>query len=315
MTQTIDALISALRDMPEITPIRLNLEENILFTGSGDSLASGLVSSRKGGRVCSSGDIEWMEELPVNTEVLVGVSNSGTSGATIRALRRARECGVRTVAVTATEDSVMAKEANELQLIPQLDIDEQVPVAGHLTLSFGVASLSGYDVFGISRKLADTLDSLKPEIETSLTRLPANLPEAMTVLSLPELRSAGNFATLKFIEAVGIAARDVPLEESGHVDYFIGSQPHLVLSLRGKHGQNRFDRLERALQENGQTVVPIDFSKIAGDDEVQGDLLRELAAAVFVTFLAIGAAQRWERRPFRGGEVNMDASHIKIDIG
>ncbi|MFF5290902.1 hypothetical protein [Paractinoplanes globisporus] len=45
------------------------------------------------------------------------------------------------------------------------------------------------------------------------------------MLTLPDLRAAGDIWSLKLIEATGLAARSVPLEESGHVDYFVGPQP------------------------------------------------------------------------------------------
>ncbi|MDU5569392.1 SIS domain-containing protein [Actinomyces sp.] len=315
MTQSIDALINALNSMPEVAATTIESNKNVVYTGCGDSLASAYVASRKGARAYSAGDIEWMEEIPAKTDVMVGISNSGTSGATIRALRRASEQGCETVAITASPDSVMASEAKELQLIPPLLVEEQVPVAGHLALAIGVAATCGYSVEGIAKKVAVGIEKMKPVINETVAKLPKNMPSAITVLSLPELRSAGNFATLKFMEATGIAARDVPLEECGHVDYFVGPQDHLVLSMRGTRGKARFERLERALDENGQSIIPIDFDLISdGGKEPIDDLVRELVAAVVVTFISIEAATLWNRPPFRGGAVNMDASHIKIEI-
>lgn len=315
MTQSIDALINALNSMPEVAATTIESNKNVVYTGCGDSLTSAYVASRKGARAYSAGDIEWMEEIPAKTDVMVGISNSGTSGATIRALRRASEQGCETVAITASPDSVMASEAKELQLIPPLLVEEQVPVAGHLALAIGVAATCGYSVEGIAKKVAVGIEKMKPVINETVAKLPKNMPSAITVLSLPELRSAGNFATLKFMEATGIAARDVPLEECGHVDYFVGPQDHLVLSMRGTRGKARFERLERALDENGQSIIPIDFDLISdGGKEPIDDLVRELVAAVVVTFISIEAATLWNRPPFRGGAVNMDASHIKIEV-
>lgn len=315
MTQSIDALINALNNMPEVAATTIESNKNVVYTGCGDSLASAYVASRKGARAYSAGDIEWMEEIPAKTDVMVGISNSGTSGATIRALRRASEQGCETVAITASPDSVMASESKELQLIPPLRVEEQVPVAGHLALAIGVAATCGYSVEGIAKKVAVGIEKMKPVINETVAKLPKNMPSAITVLSLPELRSAGNFATLKFMEATGIAARDVPLEECGHVDYFVGPQDHLVLSMRGARGKARFERLERALDENGQSIIVIDFDLISdGGKEPIDDLVRELVAAVVVTFISIEAATLWNRPPFRGGAVNMDASHIKIEV-
>jgi hypothetical protein len=112
---------------------------------------------------------------------------------------------------------------------------------------------------------------------------------------------------LKLIEATGVSVRTTALEESGHVDYFIGPQPHLALQLIGGAGQQRFDRLQQALEHAGQTVQQIQIGTAASG------LLRELCGAVFASLFAGGAAKRWGRPPFRGGAVNMDASHIKLD--
>lgn len=315
MTQSIDSLVAALETMPDVEATRIDPDLNVVYTGCGDSLASAYVATRRGGRAFSAGDIEWMEELPQRADVLIGISNSGTSGATIRALRRAREAGLQTVAITSSSESVMAREASELQLIPAFGVTEDVPVAGHLALAIGVGATCGYPVNAIAKRVAKGVESIRSTVERVAKQLPDHAPYAMTVLSLPELKSAGNFATLKFMEATGIAARDVPLEECGHVDYFVGPQEHLVLSMRGLCGRARFERLERALAENGHTVIPIDFSHICdGDVCAQADLVRELVAAVAVTFIAIEAAEKWNRPPFRGGAVNMDASHIKIEI-
>lgn len=314
--QKLDDLIVALENMADIEVSGDGAAPDAaVYTGSGDSLASAYVASRTGGRAMSSGDIQWMEEVPAQAKTLVGISNSGTSGATIRALRRGAEEGLRTIAVTSSPDSVMAKEASEVQLIAPLDLHEDVPVAGHIVLALGVAAAAGYDTTGAGKKLAEELKNLKGLIEDTVEALPAELPAAMTILSLPELRSAGNFFTLKLMEATGAAARDVPLEESGHVDYFIGPQPHLVLSMIGTRGKPRFERLEQALSANGQTCVSVDLSAVAdGDNSLEADLVRDLAGAVVATFVSIGAAKKWNRPPFRGGEVNMDASHIKIEI-
>ena len=69
--------------------------------------------------------------------------------------------------------------------------------------------------------------------------------------------SAAERKAIELIEAVGISVRTVALEESGHVDYFIGPQPHLALQLIGGAGRPRFDRLHQALEHTGQTVQQI----------------------------------------------------------
>lgn len=315
MSQTLGALVDAIKKMPKIEPYSRAPLENAIYVGSGDSLASAYIALRYGHWAVSSGDIEWMEEIVPNKKTMVGISNSGTSGATIRALRRAKSAGMETLAITSSPDSPIAQE-NDSQLIPPLQVDEVVPIAGHLVLGLGVAATVGLNTEKTKEILLEGLQDADELIQATTKALPDEKPDSISVLSLPELRSGANFCTLKFMEATGTAARDVPLEECGHVDYFIGPDPHLTISIRGRAGAKRFDRLEEAMAHTGQTVLPIKFESIPDNpiDRPETDLARDLLAAIVTTFVAKGAAEKWERPPFRGGAVNMDAAHIKIEI-
>lgn len=308
-TAQLTAIRSSLDAVADVQPSTASpLPVGSVFVGSGDSLSSALLASAYGHRAMSSGDITWTGELPAATTAVVGISHSGTSGATVRALRIAREAGVRTIAITSNPDSPLADEADELQLVPSLGIDEEIPVGGHLMLSLGVAAVSGQDTAGATGALSQALSGLDAAVDAAVAQLPTSAPSSVSVLTLPDLRGAGDFFMLKLIEATGISVRTVALEESGHVDYFIGPQSHLALQLVGGVGQQRFDRLLQALEHTGQTVQQIQIG--AGDRD---GLLRELTGAVFASLLSGAVAKRWGRPPFRGGAVNMDAAHIKLD--
>ena len=283
-----------------------------VFVGSGDSLSSAMLATAYGHRAVSAGDITWTGTVPAGARAVVGISHSGTSGATVRALRIARDRGLRTVAITSNPDSPLATEAAELQPVPSLEVAEQIPVSGHLMLGLGVAAVTGQDTIAATSALAQALDGLDTAVDEAAGTLPIDAPQAVSVLTLPDLRGTGDFFMLKLIEATGVAVRTVPLEESGHVDYFIGPQPHLALQLVGGVGRQRFDRLRAALEHTGQTVLQIQIgaeTTLSGRDQ----LLREYTGAVFGSLFAAAAARRWARSPFRGGAVNMDASHIKLD--
>ncbi|MDO5372278.1 MAG: hypothetical protein Q4F10_02395 [Corynebacterium glutamicum] len=313
--QQLKDFVYALRQLGEIEITNVDkVVGNVIYTGCGDSLASSYLAQSRGSRAMSAGDIEWMESIPPNTDTLVGISLSGTSGAPIRALRRARDAGITTLAVTSDEETPLGQAANFVQALPRLDVKEELPVAGHVVLSLGVAATLGIDVNGIAQELADRLETHGQQIiDEFLAQIPKNIPGAVSVLSLPDLRSGANFWTLKFMEGCGLPARDVPVEESGHVDYFIGPQEHLIVSLLGRAGKGRFDRLCQALEANGMTVISLDFGSVVPQNDNRSDLLRELFAAVVGTYAIVSAAKFWGRPPFRGGEVNMDASHITIE--
>lgn len=315
MTQTIESLQRGLNNWIPPTTLQEPVN-NACFTGSGDSLASSYAATRYGHLALSAGDIEWMEELPRGRNTIVGISNSGTSGATIRALRRARRAGLKTVAITSQPESPMGEE-NPTVLIPPLIIDETIPVSGHLVLALGVAATLSLDAELIRDMVITGMKAVPELVDSILSALPETTPHSCGVLSLPELRSAGNFWSLKIIEATGVATRDVPLEECGHVDYFVGPQSHVTFSVIGRAGRDRFSRLQQALVHAGHRVISADLLSILPDatsNQNERDYARDLLAAVVGTFVAKDAATRWQRPPFRGGAVNMDAAHIKIEI-
>ncbi|MEU0068760.1 SIS domain-containing protein [Streptomyces sp. NPDC006332] len=307
------ALRAALLDVPPVTVDSVPDLGRAVFVGSGDSLASGLIATGFGHRALSAGDVTWSGALPAACDTLVGISHSGTSGATVRALRMARDAGLKTVAITSQASSPLADTADEVQLVPTLRVAEEVPCAGHVMLAQGVAAVCGVDTAPFNQALAQSLDGVRATVDAHVRGLPEAAPAAVSVLSLPELRSGADFWVLKLIEACGLAVRNVPLEESGHVDYFIGPQVHLTLQLMGQHGRSRFDRLADALRTTGQTVRQVDTRDLTDPGAPDAAVLRDLATAVAGTWFAHGAALRWGRPPFRGGAVNMDARHIKLD--
>lgn len=307
------ALTAALTAAADIDPAISTPVSSAVFVGSGDSLSSALLAQAYGHRAMSSGDITFMGRLPVGAQTVVGISHSGTSGATVQALRLASEAGARTIAVTSNAASPLAEAADEVQLVPSLAVAEIVPCAGHLMLGLGVAAVCGEDTRGATSALATNIAARLSLIDETVARLPQHRPEGISVLSLPDLRGAADFWMLKLIEATGLTVRTVALEESGHVDYFLGPQSHLTIQLMGAHGTARFERLALALESTGQTLLPVSIPTNQDAMSTRDEFLHELVGAVVGTLVAEAAAHRWGRPPFRGGAVNMDASHIKLD--
>lgn len=287
--------------------------QRALFVGSGDSLASGGIAVAAGHSAMSSGDVAWTGKIPTDFDTLVGISHSGTSAATVRALQVARQAGLRTVAVTSQPASPLASSAHEVQLVPTMSLHEPIPYSGHVMLAIGVASLCGIDAHATMDRLQDCAGSIEALTTGLSDALPSSAPSSLSILTLPDLRSAGDFWSLKFIEATGVSARSVPLEESGHVDYFIGPQRHLAVGLVGTLGLPRFERLLNALQSTGQQILHLDATTLAAGDKASDRTARDIASAVLGAMISNAAAARWNRPLFRGGAINMDARHIKLD--
>jgi len=312
MTAPLLSLINALR--ATTAPVRLADEVHLgraLFVGSGDSLAAGLLAERFGHRAMSAGDLAWSDRLPPAFDTVVGVSHSGRTAATVRAVEAARVAGLRTVAVTARDSSSLTGAADSTVLVPTIDVDEEIPAAGYVTLALGVLGLAGTNGLesGGGAELADGLVALASSAAYVTDRLPALGPAAISVLTLPDLRGAGDFWSLKLIEATGLCVRSVPLEEAGHVDYFIGPQSHLTVHLVGAQGIDRHRRLAEALAGCGHHVLIVETpARLTGGEPVWP----EIAMATYGSHVAQQAARQWSRSPFRGGQVPMDARHIHL---
>jgi SIS domain len=333
MTHTLDALLATLSQAGQ-PPAPAGRLGNALFVGSGDSLSACLLAERAGHRAASAGDVAWTGTVPRWADTLVGVSHSGNTAATVAAVTVAAGQGLRTIAITGDGGSAITAAAGEALVVPPIPIVETVPAAGFVTLATAVLALLGVDTAGGPARVGDRIAALLPAATATTARLPADPPSAISVLSLPDLRVAGDFWSLKLIEATGLAARSVALEESGHVDYFIGPQPHLTISLIGAVGTERHDRLAAALAANGHAVLSLRVDAVDGTaadgtaadgaaadgaaadgaavDGAGVDWAGELGVAALGAYVAEGAARAWQRPPFRNREVPMDARHIKI---
>jgi hypothetical protein len=309
MTHATDPLTTALRTIsdPTMTSDRDDIGRG-LFVGSGDSLAACLLLERFGHRAQSAGDLAWVAGLPPGYNTVVGVSHSGRTAATIQAIDAARTAGRNTVAVTANSSSPLALAAHSTVLAPAIEVDETIPAAGYVALALAALALEGIDTSGAAAAVADGLALLSDCPTPVDERWPIHPPDAISVLTLPDLRSAGDFWSLKLIEATGLCVRSVPLEEAGHVDYFIGPQSHLSIHLIGSQGTDRHRQLAQALTGNGHHVVSI----AVPDPATGGDpMWSEIALAAYGAYVAHETALRWNRPPFRGGHVPMDARHIQ----
>jgi hypothetical protein len=299
----------------QVIPARQALRGRVGLTGCGDSLAACLLAGQDGHPVLSAGDLAWRPRHPSWCDTVVGVSQSGNTGATVEALRLARRQGFATLAITMGKASTLADEADEVCLVTPPSVPETVPAAGYMGLGLAVLDVCGLLPEDGAALLAKALRRLAAE-GFPLADLPTEAPASISVLSLPDTRSAGDFWSLKFIEATGVSARSVPLEESGHVDYFIGPQRHLTIALLGSYGRRRAVNLAAALRRNGQMVVTVDTQALPLAALWQSyPLLGQLALAACGAVAAQGAAALWGRPLFRGGEVPMDAAHLKIHDG
>ena len=275
------------------------------FLGCGDSLAAARPSESLGHRVLSAGDVAWGVQAPHGVDVSIGLSWSGRTGATIQAAKVAKANGQPVWAITSNPESPLARIADQHLHIPVEARSQAIPTWGFALHS--VAILQALDIPANLPAILDAAQRLERTLEAA--ELPTDAPAAITVAGLPDSYATAEFWSLKLIEATGVAARVVPLEEIGHVDYFIGPQAHLVLIPLVGSGRERAARLGAALQRNGNTVLTVDLASTEGDlNPHEFGLALSIAGGA----LAHTAAHSWGRPPFRGGAVDMSAQHIQV---
>jgi len=278
------------------------------FLGCGDSLAAARPAEGLGHRVMSAGDVAWSGQAPAGVDLSIALSWSGRTGATIRAAEAVRDCGQPVWAITSDSDSPLARLADVHLRLPSAFHEEGLPTWGFTLHSLAVLTGLGVEVdLDRVRQASHTLAA-----SLSGSALPAAAPAGMTFAALPDSFPTAEFWSLKFIEATGVAARVVPLEETGHVDYFIGPQAHLTVLPIVEDGRDRVRQLGEALTRNGHTVVTVDYRALAEDLNTHEFAL---ALSIAGTAFAQNAASLWNRVPFRRGQVDMSARHIQVDAG
>lgn len=304
MTTYLDEL--ATLEMPEISP----RGERLAFLGCGDSLSAALATVGDGHVAISAGDLAWTDRPLRGVETAVALSWSGRTGATVRAAERARDSGAALLAITANPDSPLAAMSEDTVILPFFRNDAPLPAIGFALHAAAVTGLTTGERVRFDR-VAACVENWIAGVERFAADLPP-VPSAITVASTPDMRIAGDLLSLKLIEATGLLSRSAPIEEIGHVDYFVGAQPHVSFVIAGEPtGVERAKRLAAALERNGHHVLVLAAFDIDGVQQLSA-AERGIALGVISAEVAAVAAQEWRRTPFRGGAVDMSASHIQI---
>lgn len=307
--ETTDRQIETLArlELPDVSPVQ---GERIAFLGCGDSLAAARGAELFGHRVISAGDIAWTGTAPTGVDSVVAVSWSGKTAATLMATQVAADAGLIVRSITSDPDSPIARLSSTHVQLPQTGHSETIPGLGYALHSTLVQALCGQQPTPLST-VADLWDRARGLAVQAVSNL-SDRPEAITIASLPDVRGAAEFWSLKIIEATGVAVRVPALEETGHVDYFLGPQRHLSVLLAGS-ANPRLGELGTALDANGQEVLEMTMANLMSAQTTAPT--RELVGGLIGVDIARALALAWERPPFRGGAVDMSGNHIQVHGG
>ena len=276
------------------------------FLGCGDSLASARPAESFGHRVMSAGDVAWSGEAPAGVDCAVALSWSGRTGATIRAAEVVKNAGMELIAVTANANSPLADLADEVVTLPSVTHREVIPALGYVIHSAAIHYMCAGEELDLDALAGQWLQA-QAHVATIVERAP-QLPQGVTVVSMPDVHGVGEFWMLKLIEATGLSVRWTPVEEVGHVDYFIGPQAHVNYLISGRKDWARLESLGAALATNGHAIVHIPLGDVSSLD---GWALTVLGGALGAD-ISRETALRWSRPVFRGGQVDLSAAHIQI---
>jgi len=231
--------------------------EECIYVGSGDSFVAGLIVEylTQKCKCYSPSDL-------INSRLLEGktycfISVTGKTKANIELARRAKESGLKTVAVTANENSKLAQVCD--QLVPLNIIKVKTPTAGFRTFVANVITclqllgINPPNKFNIWHKKAVELSS--------------NLSESMTlpqdtryVLGNNLLYPLALYTSFQMAEFFGTTAVAHKLEEFCHSPIFGLKKSHDILIL----GQNE-KRYSSSLEGLG---LPVYYSELYNSDGV-----------------------------------------------
>jgi len=231
--------------------------EECIYVGSGDSFVAGLIVEylTQKCKCYSPSDL-------INSRLLEGktycfISVTGKTKANIELARRAKESGLKTVAVTANENSKLAQVCD--QLVPLNIIKVKTPTAGFRTFVANVITclqllgISPPNKFNIWHKKAVELSS--------------NLSESMTlpqdtiyVLGNNLLYPLALYTSFQMAEFFGTTAVAHKLEEFCHSPIFGLKKSHHILIL----GQNE-KIYSSSLEGLG---LPVYYSELYNSDGV-----------------------------------------------
>lgn len=314
-----------------------NAVSEVYLTGDGDSyhasVAAEMAFATLGSVPCRAlSALEWLEYGAPRTgdragarPLVVATSVSGATPRVLDSIRRARERGALTLALTGTPGSPLTEHADR-PVVVELAGRERSPgirtyqasVLAMLLTAVRLLETRGADPDG-ARSLRDELHAVATDIDATARALAhrcagaaeaiADSPATVVAGSGPN-RGTALHAVAKLVEAAGVIAHAQDLEEWWHVERF-AETTGMPLVVVGPPSRSRWRAVElaRSGRELGRTVIAVAHE---GDEElarhahellpVAGEPREEFSPLlyhVFAAFLGCRVAQRLARAPFR----------------
>jgi len=313
-----------------LEPVQQWLEgvQEIVIAASGSSRHAGLVAEliledRAGIHV----DVEYASEYVYRSEArlkqaaVIVVSQSGETADTLAALRKAKEMGQKTLAITNVATSSMAREA-DVALTTQAGVEKAIPATKSFTtqllllavLAEQAASQRGLPAIGLEKVVPQIIAQMRawlPRWQQVVAVAAGRLQAAETFLFLGRgvHYAIAREGALKLKESSYIHAEGYPSGELKHgPNALVGSKTPLVMLATVDHNDAesvlRYEKVMQLMQDMRAQGAPI--MAIANEGDVQAaalaDAIVEVPAApehllpilevvplqLFAYFMAIG---------------------------
>lgn len=206
---------------------RLNVDTKIekesYIIGAGDSYAAALVIEGKTKRKAIALDPYEALEIPLDREIII-VSVSGKTKYNIEVAKRAKKEDKKVISITANKDSPLAKESDEIILLPY---SSRTPLPG--TLSFLLTLSALYSMFNLEEDTEDTEGII--------------LNDNPFFVGKEENYGIAYFASLKMNEIFGSPANYERLELFVHSPIFSTRGRQIVILSSGDERERTLSRL------------------------------------------------------------------------
>lgn len=278
---------------------------HVVVTGCGTSFHAAMYGARILQSLSSPGEIfEAVPAydlaygaLPRDTTVL-GVSHSGATPTTNRALSRAKRHGLRTAGLSGLPDSPMERVADEVLVIGSTHDRSWANTMSYTTQLSAFAALAsnrskapkgmGRAIRALPRTLRDAL-----QVESAIRRLASRVArrDRVTVLGTGWDDITALEAALKIRETAGVPASGYHAEQFLHGPFLSLDRDEAVVFLVSEEDTTRAEVIRRALAKSGAALTTVGSnSKASIPLPRMNPLLRPILSIVPLQFLAYYAA-------------------------
>lgn len=284
----------------------LGRPRRLVFTGCGTSFHAAMYGARMFQEVLPSVpvlaihayDLAYGSTVPANATVL-GVSHSGSTPTTNRALRRARRRGCRTLAICGLPSSPMERAADHTLVIGSTHDHSWANTMSYTTQLTAFAALASQSKSHVGPSIEPSLRGLARSLETTLrcesrvrrlaTRIARDARVTFLGSDLDEITALE--AALKIRETCSLPASGYHTEQFLHGPYLSIDHRESIVMLRSRDDGPRSMTILRALEASGAAVATIGESARA---QIRlpaiPRMLRPVLSIVPMQFLAYYAA-------------------------